>query len=160
LLLTGAGQLSVLENGTSRGTFGPYVTGDVLRVQVQGNVVSYLRNGAPLFASKVAPKYPLLLDTSLSGPGASTIDGAVIFGLLENVMGMMRRTALSASSAGGVLQALVVDNPQGNMKVDISMDFPVDDIHETVPITAGHIELTPPDGVDVTTPDGPGKLFV
>jgi hypothetical protein len=48
-----------------------------LRVAVESGQVVYRKNGALLYASAVAPTYPLLIDTSLWS-GAATINGAVI----------------------------------------------------------------------------------
>ncbi|HJS58455.1 MAG TPA: hypothetical protein VKA01_10175, partial [Vicinamibacteria bacterium] len=73
------GTLYVYEKGVSRGTFGSYVTGDKLRVAVEGGVVRYRRNGAALYTSTTPPSYPLLVDTALYSQGA-TINSAVVGG--------------------------------------------------------------------------------
>jgi hypothetical protein len=76
-----AGTLVVFENGSYRGSFGSYAVGDRLRVSVEGGKVTYRRNGALLYASTVAPTYPLQVDTSLASTGA-TIAGAMLGGAL------------------------------------------------------------------------------
>ena len=83
--LTASGGLQVYERGTLRGSFGPYVTGDRLRVEIESGVVRYRRNGALLYTSSVAPSYPLRVHGALGSSGA-TIDSALIGGrLAENV---------------------------------------------------------------------------
>jgi len=74
------GNLYVFENGVTRGSFGSYDVGDVLRVAVEGGVVKYRKNGTLLYTSAVSPTYPLLVDTSLYDVGAY-ISGAVLGGL-------------------------------------------------------------------------------
>jgi hypothetical protein len=78
------GTLAVLESGVSKGEFGSYATGDLLKVEVTSGVVRYSRMAAGsgmwtlLYTSTVAPAYPLLLDTSIYTPGAQL--QAVYFG--------------------------------------------------------------------------------
>ena len=74
-----SGVLYVYEKGLSKGTFGSYATGDVLRVAVEGGVVRYRRNGTLLYTSTTAPSYPLLVDTALFTTGA-TLNNAVLGG--------------------------------------------------------------------------------
>ena len=73
------GQLNIFQGGVLVGDFGSYVTGDVLRVAVESGVVKYRKNGTLLYASTVAPTYPLLVDTSLYSNG-STLTNVVISG--------------------------------------------------------------------------------
>ena len=73
------GTLYIYEGGVSKGTFGTYATGDVLRVAVEGGVVKYRKNGTLLYTSTVSPTYPLLVDTALYTNG-STISNVVISG--------------------------------------------------------------------------------
>lgn len=65
LKLSGGGNLDVWEAGNSIGWVGACVPGDLLRVAVEGGVVKYRKNGTLLYATTVAPNYPLLVDTSL-----------------------------------------------------------------------------------------------
>jgi hypothetical protein len=74
-----SGVLYVYEKGLSKGAFGSYATGDVLRVAVEGGVVRYRRNGTLLYTSTATPTYPLLADTALFTTGA-TLNNAVLGG--------------------------------------------------------------------------------
>lgn len=65
------GGLQVYEGGLARGSFGTFATGDVLRVQVEGGVVSYRKNGSILYTSALAPQYPLLVDSAFYSSGTS-----------------------------------------------------------------------------------------
>ena len=58
LYSTADGKLRVYEKGVLRGTFGPYNSGDKLRVAVVGGVVRYYRNASLLYSSKTAPQLP------------------------------------------------------------------------------------------------------
>jgi len=71
------GTIFIYEGGISRGTFGSYTTGDVLRVAVEGGVVKYRKNGALLYTSTITPTYPLLVDSALHGTG-DTLSNVVI----------------------------------------------------------------------------------
>jgi subtilisin family serine protease len=88
LYLYGDGTIRIKEGGVSRfvsgsnPTFGTYVTGDHLRVAVEGGVVKYRKNGTLLYTSALVPVSPLLVDTSLWSPGA-TLNGVVISGNLQ-----------------------------------------------------------------------------
>jgi RHS repeat-associated protein len=73
------GTIFIYEGGVSRGTFGSYSTGDVLRVAVEGGVVKYRKNGALLYTSSITPTYPLLVDSALYGTG-DTLSNVVISG--------------------------------------------------------------------------------
>jgi PKD repeat protein len=76
------GLLHVFEKGVLKASAGRYYAGDRLRVAVEGGVVKYRRNDALLYTSGVPPLYPLLVDTSLTTPGA-TITGALLSGVLQ-----------------------------------------------------------------------------
>jgi hypothetical protein len=67
----------VRESNTLR-TSTSAVPGDVLRVSVSANVVTYSKNGQVFYTSGLAPSYPLFVDASLLGLGAE-VDGAVVF---------------------------------------------------------------------------------
>jgi hypothetical protein len=77
--LTASGQIGVYEGGTSAGSFGAYLVGDILRVAVVGGEVQYARNGNVFYTSALAPTYPLLVDTTLYSTGA-TLNSVVISG--------------------------------------------------------------------------------
>jgi hypothetical protein len=82
LQLRSDGVLQVYENGSYRGSFGTYATGDLLRVSLESGVVRYWRNGALLYTSSAAPASPLLVDTALYTSGA-TLTSVVISGRWE-----------------------------------------------------------------------------
>jgi alpha-tubulin suppressor-like RCC1 family protein len=65
------GDVEIFESGTSRGTAGSYISGDRFRVEVNGGVAYYKKNGTTLYTSGVTPVYPLRADTSLNSVGAT-----------------------------------------------------------------------------------------
>jgi PKD repeat protein len=70
--LTVDGGLFIWENGVNRGNVGATEVGDVLRVEIRGGVVTYLRNGRRLYVSSIAPTYPLVAEAAMTvgaGPG-------------------------------------------------------------------------------------------
>jgi bacillolysin len=73
--------LMVYEGGASRGSFGTFATGDVIRVAVAGGVMKYSKNGRVFYTSASTPTYPLLVDTALLDNGA-TITGVILCGNL------------------------------------------------------------------------------
>ena len=77
LYLGPLGDLAIYERGAYRGSVGSYATSDVLRVAVEGGVVSYWNGGVLLYTSLLAPSLPLAVDTALSTPGATLTDVVV-----------------------------------------------------------------------------------
>jgi hypothetical protein len=69
--LQNSGNLSIQESGTSRGGFGTYSTGDVLKIAVENNIVKYYRNGVAIYISTIAPTLPLFVDVSTYNTGAT-----------------------------------------------------------------------------------------
>jgi hypothetical protein len=59
-----AGYAEVRENGAYRAAVG-LTAGDVLRISVAGNAVTYSRNGVKFYSSGVTPAYPLRAYASL-----------------------------------------------------------------------------------------------
>ena len=102
-LYMASGTLCVYEGGLNRGSFGALQSTDKLRVSVEAGVVKYRKNGTLLYTSAIAPRYPLLVDTSLHSSTA-VVQGAVVSGLLVSA----RTSAPTASpEAGGY--ALPID---------------------------------------------------
>jgi hypothetical protein len=69
--LTSAGALNVIEDGAFVFTGGTYAANDVLKVQVSGAQVTYLKNGTLVYTSTKSPTLPLFFGTSLYTPGAT-----------------------------------------------------------------------------------------
>ena len=82
IYLVAGGSVAVYEGGAGRGFFGTYAPGDRFRVEVNGGVVRYKKNGSVFYTSAMTPRFPLLVDTSLLSPGA-TLTGVVIRGPLS-----------------------------------------------------------------------------
>ena len=71
-----AGKIEVRESGVYKSDT-PFVTGDLLRIAVNGGAVKYSKNGAVFYTSQVAPVYPLLVDVSMSSM-SSTLNQAMV----------------------------------------------------------------------------------
>ena len=65
ILLKNNGIAEVWENGTYKATIGSYGWDDLFAIRVEDGVVRYHRNGALIYTSTMAPRYPLLVDTTL-----------------------------------------------------------------------------------------------
>ena len=72
------GIAEVRESGIYRADT-PFQTGDVLRIAVQNHVVTYLKNGVPIYQSTVPSTVQLLVDTALLSAG-STVTNVVVLG--------------------------------------------------------------------------------
>lgn len=75
--LTNTGSLQVYESGTSKGTFGSYTTGDILRISVENNIVKYYQNGIILYISLLTPTLPLYVDVCTRAVGA-TVNNVIV----------------------------------------------------------------------------------
>src|SRR5262249_6302180 len=74
----GAGWADVIEHGVYQlGGDTTYAPGDRFRVAVVGGRVQYYKNGKYLFESSKAPRYPLVLDSSLVTTGATIQDASL-----------------------------------------------------------------------------------
>ncbi|MCC7332910.1 MAG: T9SS type A sorting domain-containing protein [Flavobacteriales bacterium] len=69
--LQGAGVYGVYENGSSKGNWGSYSTGDTMQIAVVGNEVRYVQNGNVVYTSTIAPTLPLYVDFSINSIGAT-----------------------------------------------------------------------------------------
>lgn len=78
IALRSSGLVAIHEGGVVRAVVGPYRAGDTFRVEVVAGVVRYRQNGTLLYTSAVAPTFPLLVDTSLSTPGATISDADIV----------------------------------------------------------------------------------
>jgi RHS repeat-associated protein len=80
LILRSDGTLGVMESGTSKGTYGAYYAGDVLKVAVVSGSVKYYRNSSLLYTSLTSPSYPLYLDTSFYTSNSTLAGGLLCAG--------------------------------------------------------------------------------
>ena len=78
-------QLMVFEGGSYRTALGSYGVNDVLRVGVEGGVVTYSVNGVLLHSSSTPPTYPLVTDTSLYSANA-TVTAARMGGEVKEIV--------------------------------------------------------------------------
>lgn len=81
IFLNGGSSAEVRENGVYK-TGTTYISGNVFRVEAINGQVKYSKNNIVFYTSSNLPVYPLLLDTSLWGIGA-TVGNAVISGNLS-----------------------------------------------------------------------------
>lgn len=65
------GVVEIYEGGNGRGNFGTYVSGDVFKIAVEGNVVKYYRNGVQIYISNQTPTLPLMVDISIAHVGGT-----------------------------------------------------------------------------------------
>lgn len=74
------GYVELYEAGTSRGVFGTYMPGDVFQVQLLGNEVRYVQNGAVFHGTHVnsLPQTGYILDTSFSSPNAELVSTGLV----------------------------------------------------------------------------------
>jgi hypothetical protein len=67
--LSGTSLLQIFENGTSKGTVGTYVVGDVIRVTVEEGVVRWYKNDNLIYTSSTTPPSPLYFRASVATVG-------------------------------------------------------------------------------------------
>ena len=75
--LRGDGICEIFESGTSRGSFGSYVSGDVFKISVEEMVVKYYVNDILRYTSLIVPSLPLLVDVSINSVGGTITDAKV-----------------------------------------------------------------------------------
>lgn len=114
LYVTQIPDVRVYEKGVYIGTYGTYVTGDIFRVAIVGNVVSYLKNGVVFYTSLQTPVFPLLVDTSIQNTNA-TITNAKLGGTLDSWSSSMTDSTTQGSS---YIYALRVYDNTGNAAVE------------------------------------------
>lgn len=103
LQVDSAGTIRVRESGTIKLTSaaGIYKPGHLLKVQVEGGIVTYWYDRTKLYTSLVAPTFPLLADASMESKD-SQIRRAV-FGKIPTVFGFCNHTRnLTAGGAPGI----------------------------------------------------------
>jgi hypothetical protein len=124
------GQLAVFESGVFQGSFGPYAPGDRLRVAVDTGVVTYHRNGAVIYTSTTAARYPLLVDTAFAENGAAIAQavmwgdlGESVFwtygqGVAASLDGLVRQSAPAGWSAGAISSRVLA---RGNGSIEFAV---------------------------------------
>lgn len=85
VLLGSASTGEIRENGVKKSTSFTYVAGDVFRIEVTANVVTYRKNGTLLFTSTNTPTFPLLVDTALRDTGGTLLNVAFTQSVVSNV---------------------------------------------------------------------------
>lgn len=93
------GRLYIYENGTYRANPASYSAGDILRVSVDADVITYRRNGTVIYTSSITPTYPLRVDTSLYSNGATVAD-AVIAGDLVDLFPVVPESVAWTNATG------------------------------------------------------------
>lgn len=79
VFLTSYGRLYIFENGVQKGNYSTYTDDDVIRIERKNGIVTYIKNGNKIYASKIPSAGALYADASLYSEGA-TIDKAKIYG--------------------------------------------------------------------------------
>lgn len=97
------GSLYVYELGNNRGAFGPYVSGDRLRVERVGTTVYYKRNNTILYTSLVASSGKLMVDTALASTGGVVSDAKII-GIIAGVPDAITNFSGTAGNNPGDVQ--------------------------------------------------------
>jgi RHS repeat-associated protein len=74
--LTNTGAITVYENGTSRGSVGSYIAGDLLRIERRGTTIKYYKNNQPLplYTSTVSSSTALMVDVANYSPNATLVN--------------------------------------------------------------------------------------
>jgi hypothetical protein len=100
---------SIYKPNTTSLSFGSYAVGDKFRVEVNGGVVRYYKNGLLLYTSEHAATAPLLVDTSLNTPAATITDVVIVsrptwtnlVGVAVNGSGGLTKTSATAGWNAG-----------------------------------------------------------
>jgi len=77
IYLVPQGRYLVYESGMAKTGAATFNAADHFSVGVESGVVKYRRNGVLFYSSTVAPRYPLLVDTSLFAVGSTVTDARV-----------------------------------------------------------------------------------
>jgi hypothetical protein len=102
IVLRTDGYLEVSESGTSKGTFGAYLTGDVLRVEIQGGTIRYYQNGVVFYTSLGTPTYPVRAESVLDTAGATIGETSLQTLIWTNMLGVsVQGTNLTKTASTG-----------------------------------------------------------
>lgn len=83
IYMANGGVLQVYENGSNKGSFGNYSTGDSLEIRIENNIINYYKNGVSFYTSLVAPILPLIVDVSIYSNNG-TIKDVTIGGYVQD----------------------------------------------------------------------------
>jgi hypothetical protein len=104
-------ELQVVERGVLKAAAGTYAPGDRLRIAIRNGVAEYTRNGASVWTSDQAPRYPLVADASLGAPGAE-LSGVQLAGRLGAVADWPAQPRLTATSMRAAIAARSAASPR------------------------------------------------
>jgi hypothetical protein len=90
------GLIEIYESGSSRGSYGTYITGDRFRIAIENGRVKYYRNGVLIYHSNILPSLPMFVDASLFHPNA-TITSPVVGNLSDGSYTVSVSGAISAT---------------------------------------------------------------
>ena len=125
-------ELVVYERGVRQAAVGTYAAGDRLRVAVRDGVVEYWRNGAVVWVSRQAPRYPLVADASLGGP-ASRLGGVRIAGRLGAVVDWSAQPGVAVASMRATLARRV---PGGRRLLDAGATTAAPGVSRAIAVSA------------------------
>jgi hypothetical protein len=111
---------------------GTYAAGDRLHIAVRNGVVEYRRNGAVVWVSRRAPRYPLVADASLGGP-ASRLGGVRIAGRLGAVVDWSARPGAAVAS---MRASLIRRVPSGRLLLDGGATTAAPDVSGAIAVSA------------------------
>lgn len=77
------GKIQVLENGTLKGTFGNYATGDIIKIERIGTTIQYFHNANLIYTSTIASTTDLVADASIREIGGTIHNVLVSFGCVN-----------------------------------------------------------------------------
>ncbi|MCZ4410477.1 T9SS type A sorting domain-containing protein [Cryomorphaceae bacterium 1068] len=100
--------LGIYENGSNRGNFGTYSTGDTLRIAVKNGSIHYYRNQELLRIATATPSLPLLVDVSMRD-----VNGTISKAAIANFSGGDFTAHIENAGASPTYQWYLNDNPVG-----------------------------------------------
>lgn len=81
LYLYDGGFIGINENGTNKGTFGNYISGDVLRVERVGTIIYYKQNGTTIYTSLTSSNSQLIADAAIYTQNATIANAKASFNI-------------------------------------------------------------------------------
>ena len=106
------GGLYVYEDGTSRGQFGTYASGDVLKVQRTGTTITYLKNDTVVYTSSINSTGSIIADVSIYEINEKMNDVRISFDEVQiasntyNELGELIEKDLHAGTGGTFAQSI------------------------------------------------------